>query len=377
MALIKPKFIAIDSSVLGKWAADAHSDDSHTRKMAGNVLDQILLENWVPVISWHHIEELIRHPDEAIVEDRMKFLFALPHVAWIWAANGSDLIGSVVDVEAAEIQVHLSAKYDSVKKRCLATRDRLLRFGKLSEIPTIRLWRYLRPVAIYMGKNQQKIASIRHSKSNVNDNTPLSALKGKKPLSYEEAKQACQEEATKITQELIDRGDKRLSEHKAVAQDFSDKIFSLIAGKSKDGKSVFETFFEQFGYKPNEFPEDVTIGEFKYAADRRKKLGIAIQLLGLEIESVWPKLENYRLPSEEVISAIHNSRKNAIRASGSDLNDDYLASLMPYLDAVVVDRRTYEYLMQAKKRNPRISTLIGSMVKVSSYNQLPSVLNGR
>ena len=98
MALLTPKFIAIDSSMLGKWAADAHSNDSHARKLAGNVLNRILLESWIPVISWHHIEELIRHPDEAIAENRMKFLLTLPKVAWIWTANGSDFIDSMVKV---------------------------------------------------------------------------------------------------------------------------------------------------------------------------------------------------------------------------------------------------------------------------------------
>jgi hypothetical protein len=152
-------------------------------------------------------------------------------------------------------------------------------------------------------------------------------------------------------------------------------MVSQIAEKTEGGRSAFEVFFEQFGHKPNEFPKDVTLGVFKDAVVRREQLEISIQQLGLKSESVWPKLQSYRLPSEEVISEIRRSRKNATRASGSDINDDYLASLMPYLDAVVVDKRTYEYLMQAKKRNPRISTLIGSMVKVSSYNQLPSVLN--
>jgi hypothetical protein len=152
--------------------------------MADNVLNQILLENWIPVISWHHIEELIRHRDEAVAENRMQFLLALPQVAWIWCANGLDFIGSVVDVQAAEIQVYLSAECDSVKKRLLATRDRLLRFGVLSKILALSLWRNLRPYAIGMGKNQQKIALICHSKSNVNDDTPLSALKVKKDFIF-------------------------------------------------------------------------------------------------------------------------------------------------------------------------------------------------
>lgn len=377
MVLIKPKFIAIDSSLLGKWAADAHSNDSQLEKMANDVLGQILNQNWIPVISWHHIEELIRYPDEAVVENRMKFLFDLPHVAWIWNANGSDLIGSVVDVEAAEIRVHLSSKYDSIEKRCLSTRNLLLRFGKLSETSIISHWRDLRPYAIGMGKEQQKIASICHIESNENNDTPLSALKGKMNLSHEKAKQACQENIPKDTQKIVVRGDKRLSKHdaEAASQVFSDKILSLFPERKKSGISAHETFFEQFGYKSNEFSKDVTLGEFKATASRRKKMETAIQQLGLDIESVWPKLQNYLLPSEKVISEIRVSRKNAIRASGSDLNDDYLASLIPYLDAVVVDKRTYEYLVQAKKRNPQISTLIGSIVKVSSYNQLPSVLN--
>ncbi len=154
MTLIKPKFIAIDSSMLGKWAADAYSNDPGARKMSGNVLDYIQLEEWIPVISWHHIEELIRYPDETVVESRMKFLLSLPHAAWIWTDNGSDLIGSVVDVQAAEIQVHLSAEYDSAKKRRLATRNLLLRFGKLSEILALSFWRDFRPITMGMGKEQ-------------------------------------------------------------------------------------------------------------------------------------------------------------------------------------------------------------------------------
>jgi len=376
MALIKPKFIAIDSSMLGKWVVDVHSNDPSARKMSGNVLDYIQLKEWIPVISWHHIEELIRYPDEAVAERRMNFLFSLPHVAWIWRANGSDFVGSVVDVQAAEIQVHLSAEYDSAKKRRLATRNLLLCFGKLSEILALNFWRDFRPITMGMGKEQQRIASVRHSNSNVNNNTPLSVLKGKKTLSFEEAKQACQDDIPKHTQELIERGDKRLSKHEAeaVAQVFSDKIFSLFPEK-KSGRSAYESFFKQFGHKPNEFSKDVTLGEFKDAVVRRRKLKISIHQLGLKIESVWPRLQNYQLPSEKVISEIRRSRKNAKRASGSDLNDDYLASLMPYLDAVVVDKRTYEYLMQAKKRNPQISALIDSMIKVRTYNQLPSVLN--
>jgi hypothetical protein len=378
MPVSKPKFIAIDSSILSKWAEDAYSKDADRREIAGKVLNQILSENWILVISWYHFEELIRHSEEAIADSRMRFILNLPHIAWIWKADGSNHIGSVDDVLAAEIKIYLSAECHATAEKLLsATRARLLRFGVPSDIPTLKMWRELRQdmVVLGFGKMQQEVASILHTSPDVNDNAPLSALKDKIPLSLGEKKLAYQREISTLKNELVTRGDKRLSDHQAVARNFCNDIFSNIDEISKSRRNTYEAFVERFGYTLNELPEGITLGEFKDMAVRRQQLANSTRQLGLEIKSVWLRLKNHRLPSEEIIYEIRRSRRNAMRASGSDLNDDYIASLMPYLDAVVVDKRTHEYLMQARRRNPRLSLLIASMLKVGSYHQLPRMLS--
>lgn len=375
MIISKPKFIAIDSSTLSEWAKNAYSNNSNHREIASGVLNQILSENWIPVITWHHFEELLRYSDEVAVENRMRFLLNLPQVAWIWRADGLNHIGSAVDVLAAEIKIYLSTEFSAIAEDfLLATRACLLRFGVPSDIPTLSMWRELRPCMMALGKKQQEIASILHTSPSDNDNTPLSALKDKSPFSSEEQKQAYRKEVSTLKDELVTQGDKRLSEHEAVAQNFCDDIFSNISGISKSKQTIDEAFAEQFGYTLNELPKNITLGEFKDMAVRRQQLAISARQLGLEIESVWPRLRECRLPSQEIIFEIRKSRRNATRASGSDLNDDYIASLLPYLDAVVVDKRIHEYLQQAKKRNPRLSMFMASMLKVGSYRQLPDML---
>lgn len=377
MIINKPKFIAIDTSILSEWAKDTYSNDVGRRNIASKTLDQILSNNWVPVITWYHFEELLKYSDESAVENRMRFILNLPHVAWLWRANGLKHIGSVVDVLAAEIKTYLSAECDAkIEDLLLATRAYLLRFGVPSDIPTLKMWRELRQdmVTLGLGKRQQEIASILHAYPDVDDNRPLSALIDKRPLSSEDQKQAYDNKASALKHELVKRGDKRILDHAEVAGEFCNGLFSNVDEISKSKLNMYEAFLKQFGYSSSELPKNITVGEFRVMAVRRRHLEAAAKHLGVKIESIWPKLKEHLFPSEEIISELRESRKTTPRASGSDLNDDYLASLMPYLDAVIVDKRTYEYLKQAITRNPCISGLTTSAFKVESYRSLPDML---
>jgi hypothetical protein len=374
MPIINPKFIAIDSSMVAKWAADGCSGDISKRKQAVSVMNQILTDNWIPVICWHHFEELVRHHDENIAENRIKFILSFPMIAWIWRADGRSDLGSIVDILAAEIEMFLTGKQDKVDYFINSTRSRLLHFGTPSEVPTFAMWRELRPDLIALGKKQQRIASLCHTSPNKYENTPLSVLSGKGIMTSEKAKQACVSEIASLTNELLEKGDKRLSNPQLVAQDFYDIVFSQIMEASNSKKSASEAFIEQFGFSSNDFQEGITLGEFARIATRRKQLEISARQLGFRIEDIWPKLKDHLMPSEEIVCEIRRSRRKAPRSSGSDLNDDYLASLIPYLDAVIVDKRTYEHIRQAKRRKPELSCFMKSVFKVGFYYHLPKTV---
>jgi hypothetical protein len=376
MLLTKPKFIAIDSSILSEWSKDAYSSDGTRRKIANMVLNQISSKSWIIVITWHHFEELLRYSDDTAVENRMRFILNLPLVAWVWRADGLNEIGSVVDVLAAEVKTYLSTEPDiATKKFIFATKNCLLRFGIPSYLPTLNKWRELRSATMVLGKMQQKIASLIHATPDNNSNVPLSALRDKNPLSSEEQKQAYRNEISTLKEELATRGDKRILQDEKTAQNFCNDIFSNIAKISESKQTMDKAFVEQFGYFQDQLPEDITLGEFKDMVVRYKNLANSVKQLGLEIGSVWPRLKECRFPSGEIISEIRISRRNAPRASGSDLNDDYIASLIPYLDAVIIDKRIHGYLLQARKRNPWIFILTDSMLKANSYRCLPNLLS--
>lgn len=334
--------------------------------------------NWIPVLYWHHFEELTRHAQEEVAESRIRFLLSLPVVGWVARADSrTEIIGSVLDLQAHEVKTFLSFNQcnTSTNEFIAATRTSFLKVGKPSDIPMLSRWREFRPYVIAMGVKQQEIVSICHASESKHDKVPLSVLNHKGGMSWEQAKPLYLEEFSFFAKGIASKGDKRLSDPGDLAKRFCDLVFSNIANTSAISLPPAEAFAKNFGFSLKDFSKDVTLGEFKEAVTRRKKLEKAIAQLALKAEDVLPKLGNRFLPSEVIVSEIRKSRINAKRASGSDLNDDYLATLIPYLNAVVVDKRTHEHLRQAKLRMPQLPWHPKQVIKASFYHLIPEVLN--
>jgi hypothetical protein len=299
---------------------------------------------------------------------------SLPMIAWVSRTDGLKHLGSVIDVLSTEIDVFLSEGKDEINNFISSIRSRLVHFGKPSEVPTFTMWEELRPDLIYLGKAQQQIASICHTDSNKYDAKLLSNLNNKKAKTFDQIRDFFELKIKSLANQLFRKGDKRLMSPEAVARDFYDLVFFQVSEASKNKGASMEAFIKQFALLPTGIDGNLTLKDFKRIVTRQKKMAISVKPLGFKIEDVWPELKNNLMPSEIIIYEIRKSRKNALRASGSDLNDDYISSLVPYLDAVTVDKRTYEYLKQAEKRNPKISVFTKSIIKASDYNKLPEIL---
>src|SRR5690242_1036915 len=106
-ALKAPRYIAFDSSHLAAWARDWSSADA-TQRARSRALEARLSETgWVPLICWHHLEELLNH-SEAAVEARVDFLCSLPVVGWVARRGGEDFPGGIIDVVGAELRAVLA-----------------------------------------------------------------------------------------------------------------------------------------------------------------------------------------------------------------------------------------------------------------------------
>lgn len=138
--------------------------------------------------------------------------------------------------------------------------------------------------------------------------------------------------------------------------------------------TALDIFLASHDVPKSDISDRTTLEQFKQIARRRRLARVAVNQLGLDFESVWPKLRDAEIPSEIIQQTVRSARKAAHRASGSDLGDDYLVCLGPYVDAVIVDKRTHEFLTQGVRRDPYFRQMVGFFGKAASYKHLPAVL---
>lgn len=100
--IVRPRFVALDSSHLAVLIFDKYSSDT-VRRQSAAAFEGLFNEcGAVLLLTHHHIEELFRHRDEAVVAQRMSYISSLPLVAWITAPSAPDAPGFVVDIFAKE-----------------------------------------------------------------------------------------------------------------------------------------------------------------------------------------------------------------------------------------------------------------------------------
>jgi hypothetical protein len=378
MELIRPRFVAIDSSVLASWAKDAFAPDLESKARARITQKQLLENNWIPIICLHHFIELARHSDLQAVAERIAFLKSFSHMAWISRSYGlkfygPKLLGGIVDVFEAEVWAIAEFPEITIAHLRTAVRQKIVQYTNPSEITILDEWRDLHPILQSMAIQEQEIASIVHAHDSAHDDSKISQLRSKQTTQIT-SRHPTLEEIEKLEKDLTNRGDPRLADPSRTAQGFLNMVARNLTEALARGGSALDVFIEQLDIPKTDITEETTLREVKTLARRRKLLKVAAMQLGLDVDKIWPNLRRAKIPSEMIQVAIRNARKSSPQASGSDLGDDYLACLAPYVDAVIIDKRTHEFMVQSIRRDPSLSKIISFFAKVSSYQQLPDAL---
>lgn len=370
MAIIQPRLVGIDSSVLAGWAADAFSPEESARNAARDVLALLLKSDWIPFLSWHHFDELSCHADERVVADRMAFLRSLSHVAWIKSASGQGQLGSIVDLLEAEVETALSASEPDETPSREAVRASLVRYGAPSDVETLGLWRDARPLLQARQLRCREIASIAHTEKMKALQPRVLELTEMKALDDPSAAALFREQASTLARGLIQRGDRRLHHHEQIAKVFTDAVAQASRNMRESYDAPLAAFLREFDVPREDVTENMNLDEFAEVATRRKVLRVVCRSRNLDLDHIWPRLRRVRVPSLWVQEEIRRARNSAPRASGSDMADSYLAAFAPYLDAVIVDKRTHEFVSQSCRRSKAFERQAGRFLKVSSYKLL-------
>ncbi len=375
MSIITPQLLALDTSILARWAHDAYSPIAEAQRASANALHLLFSSDWLPVLSWHQVEELLCHADSDVCSNRMRFLSSLPHVAWVRSCAGIPSLGSIVDLLATELEVLSSLGNISQSAFRIAVRERLYRFGEVSHLAPLACWRDLRPHLLESQAHGRETASISHVKDRDSDTAVLQNLDQMTPLPNSAADRLFAQQSRDLEQHLSARGDRRLQDPATVAQAFTSDVSALFRRVRDADPSHVKALLSEFDVPEEDIDDSTTLDEFAEMAANRTRIRVACRSLGCDLDEIWPRLRGTDIPSQIIQARLRSTQKSAPTASGSDITDVHLASFSPYVDCVVVDKRTHEYLSQAARRDDFIASLIERYVRLSSYRDIGAVID--
>jgi len=180
--IVRPRFLALDSSHLIAAARDKHSAEKVRQRSANRFEESLLDSGCIPLLCWHHVEELLKHRDERVVADRVGFIHALPMVAWIRDYTGAEGLGSVVDILAAEAAAALESPLANVVGIRDRTAEGLITFGTGAQAigPYVNTWRELQLELWQREERTREIVAISRSTYVDNSKTKVvDLLKGR------------------------------------------------------------------------------------------------------------------------------------------------------------------------------------------------------
>lgn len=369
---IKPKLIAFDSSVLMDISNDFYHEDNEKNQKANEILNYIKQNGIVPVITWHHIEELLAHSNESIAIGSLNFLKVFPVVAYIKCPSIPNHVGSIIDIEALEVKNIINFKHISLGDNVCKTKQHLFEYCSGFELigPYIDNVSMLRSMVISKENKKREIASISRANSIKTKETDLSVLRNGNFRSPEEAFVILNAMQSSLEEELSLKGDQKLSNPKETASTFLAEVYESGIEMLKSNGSVEERYLKSIGLTVEETKELKNIEQIQYLAIFKKRREVISRSLSINERLKVTEVEEKKCPSWLLWKELNKIRVKAEKASGSDLNDSYLASLVYYADITIVDKRTNEYLNQIERKYKHIADLMKKYVKLPCYTSL-------
>lgn len=373
--LLKPRFVALDSSHLGDIARDHASIDSDRKRAARDFQRAFDAGSNVLLLCWHHIQELLSHQDERVIAERVAYLRSLPFVASIRSAREDNIIGGIIDVQSIEVRAAFSAPaMDAVEIR-RAVAPGLLRVGSGVEIirAFLEVWPVLKSELAQRQERDREIVAISRSGFAEVSHLKVADLLRGKLRPPDEILQRLRGMHDALSQDIKSRGDRRLSDAEGVSATFLESVrrFSMDT-LSHDNPGL--QILEANGIDISDIDESTTVGDIGTLAVFRGKLRVINQLTRLPWDELKATVSARRLPSQIIQSGVDRFRPDGKEWKGSDLNDTHLSCLAAYADVTYVDKRTHEAVRMARDKIPGFIALVHRVEKADHYSKIPEQL---
>jgi hypothetical protein len=355
-AVPRAKLIAPDSSHWSKWIDALGSSEDVRRARAINMHRDLLERGLVPLLTWHHLEELLGVEDDRTAARRVEFLQELPLVGWI-RLEGDDVgLGSIAQVLAAEVIAACEGCMTLADVRSRA-RELLLRFGTGEQAVGSEggVWKVVRPALRARKRRSDAVAALSPLRTFDDRKTiaELSKCRVNEPAGMRAQLQRIHEAA--FAQALAATGGDAASAEE-MAGSFIQEVLELLPPPGTSVRHLLVSTLVAQGLDEDEIRDECVLAELNELALFRSHLRVVAPLTGRPFDAL-KCVPRAILPSHLITTALKKHGQQRSRRSGSDLTDSYLGVLAAYCDLLFVDKRTAEDFRRALRNEPMLSSL--------------------
>jgi len=372
--VVLPKLISIDTSVLGDIAKDYYSRNRKRSEKAHQVISHLNSKGYIPLLSFHHIKEILQYKDDEVVFNRWSLIKKFPTVAWICSSRDENVLGSIVDLHELEIKLLLENKNDHLERFTNLVKSKYIKYSSgLEFIDHFEsLYCQIRDLGMIDIQRGKEIESLTHVRSKNVDNTKLSDLFDSRLRTPEETRAFMRQFQSNLVESLIQVGDKKLSDPQSVAESFVDEV--LVEGEQlySSKQPLYESFVKLAGVRLDQVTPKTTVGELGYLGVYNQKVRQLLYSLGIPEEREVELVPNEQI-SWVIWKHMDKAMKSDKRASGSNMEDRHMGILALFSDIFTADRRVHEYFRRLSKSESSIYAQMGKVVKLSKYSDLEAI----
>lgn len=367
MPLLSFTIIAPDSSHWAKWLDAMSADDRVRQERALSLHDQLLAQGRIPLLCWHHLEELLGGEDDAKARKRVSFLMSLPLVAWIRLLKDQVGLASAAQVRAAEAIAASEGLNDLIAIRDRA-RALLLRTGTGSQAigEEAWVWEAVRPM-LRARKNRSDMVAALGPLRTFDESRTIGELSKGAINSPQEMRAQLGKIRTKALQEAMQSTGGDTVRARTMANEFLERVLSMLPPPGTTVRDLLVSSLVDQGLDEAEVRDECVLADLSRLGVFRSQLRVIASETGHSFEAL-KSVPMDALPSWVVTEALRRHGQVRTLRPGSDLHDNHLAVLAAYCDVLYVDKRTAEDFRRAENMEPRLAGLIGEIAKASDFD---------
>jgi hypothetical protein len=363
--------------MLGNLTRDWAFGNIRERQLVHDLLTRIEQADAFIFITFDHIQELIRHENDQVVDSRLRFLAQIPLLAWCSHYHGEMDLGGILDLGAYEIEAieNGGGSPSAIRE---SVRAKLIRLGSGWELVNrnAEQWLAVRPLLIDRLAREREIASLTHR--------PLFEAPGRKGMTVgellalpvppeHEFEMRGRYLKEQVVKKLAIQADPKLNDLMSTA----DRFVSLVASDKRAalGRAMhpFEFMIAQSGLDPESVSPEMDLAYVIEMMMLAKKSNAIREYMRRPHHRF--RLTDDRLgPSLELWRRLQKRMGALPRADGSNLADRYIASFALYLDFLQADRRTNEFVRQIQREQWDYGATLGAVFAAGTVAKMDATL---